>query len=65
MLNGDKYREVCPDNTLLNTMQLRSCIIQPQQKKPLLKRENNAGITEDFRIFLQPEVGGLGRNIAM
>jgi len=57
VLNGDKYREVCPDNTLLNTMQLRSCIIQPQQKKPLLKRENNAGITEDFRIFLQPERG--------
>ena len=56
VLNGDKYKEVCPDNTLLNTMQLRQCLIAPMQKKPLLKREGNVGITDDFRIFLQPEV---------
>lgn len=56
VLNGEKYKEVCPDNTLLNSMQLRGCIIQPNQKKPLLKRENALGATEDTRIFLQVEV---------
>lgn len=57
MLNGEKYREVCPDNTLLSTAQLHSCVLMPQQKKPLLKREGGLGITEDGRILLMPEVG--------
>jgi hypothetical protein len=43
-------------------MQLRSCILMPQQKKPLLKREGGLNMTEDGRILLVPEVGpgGLG-----
>ncbi|KIY96512.1 hypothetical protein MNEG_11449 [Monoraphidium neglectum] len=57
VLNGEKYREVCPDNTLLNTMQLRSCVLAPQQKKPLLKREGGLNVTEDGRIIMVPERG--------
>lgn len=56
MLNGEKYKEVCPDNTLLNNAQLRGCIIQPNHKKPLLKRESAMGVAEDTRIFLTVEV---------
>jgi hypothetical protein len=56
VLNGERYKEVCPENTLLNSMQLRSCIIASHQKKPLLKRENALGVTEDARIFLPVEV---------
>lgn len=56
MLNGEKYKEVCPDNTLLNSMQLRGCIIQPNHKKPLLKRETAMGLAEELRIFLPVEV---------
>lgn len=56
VLNGERYKEVCPENTLLNSAQLRSCIISPLQKKPLLKRENALGVTEDIRIFLPVEV---------
>jgi hypothetical protein len=61
VLNGEKYREVCPDNTLLDTSQLRSCILLPQQKKPLLKREGGINVTEDGRILLVPEVRRAGR----
>ncbi|WIA18162.1 hypothetical protein OEZ85_009637 [Tetradesmus obliquus] len=57
MLNGEKYKEVCPDNTLLNNAQLRGCIIQPNHKKPLLKRESAMGVAEDTRIFLTVEHG--------
>jgi hypothetical protein len=57
VLNGEKYKEVCPDNTLLNNAQLRGCIIQPNHKKPLLKRESAMGsVAEDTRIFLAVEV---------
>jgi hypothetical protein len=57
VLNGEKYKEVCPDNTLLNNMQLRGCIIQPNAKKPLLKRESALGsVSEEIRIFLPVEV---------
>lgn len=56
VLNGEKYREVCPENTLLNSMQLRGCIITPHHKKPLLKRESALGVSEEARIFLQVEV---------
>jgi hypothetical protein len=56
VLNGEKYKEVCPDNTLLNNAQLRGCIIQPNHKKPLLKRESAMGVAEDTRIFLTVEV---------
>lgn len=56
VLNGEKYREVCPENTLLNSMQLRGCIISPQAKKPLLKRESALGVSEETRIFLEVEV---------
>lgn len=58
VLNGEKYREVCPENTLLNSMQLRGCIISPHHKKPLLKRESALGVSEDTRIFLEVEVRG-------
>ncbi|GBF93537.1 hypothetical protein Rsub_06257 [Raphidocelis subcapitata] len=57
VLNGEKYRELCPDNMLLSTMQLRSCVLAPQQKKPLLKREGGLNVTDDGRILLVPEHG--------
>lgn len=56
VLNGEKYREVCPENTLLNSMQLRGCIILPHNKKPLLKRESALGVADDTRIYLPVEV---------
>lgn len=56
VLNGERYKEVCPENTLLNSVQLRSCIILPHQKKPLLKRGDALGVTDDTRIFLPVEV---------
>lgn len=55
VLNGEKYREVCPDNTLLTHPQLKTCIIQHHQKA-LLKREG-ATPTDDVRVFLQLERG--------
>jgi hypothetical protein len=57
VLNGEKYKEVCPDNTLLSSSQLRGCIIVPQPKRPLLKRESALGVmSEDVRTFLPIEV---------
>ncbi len=53
MLNGEKYKEICPDNTLLSHMHLRSCVISHHQKA-LLKREG--GSDEQLRCFLQLEV---------
>jgi hypothetical protein len=63
VLNGEKYKEVCPDNTLLNNAQLRGCIIQPNHKKPLLKRESAMGVAEDTRIFLTVEVRAAAYNM--
>jgi hypothetical protein len=40
-------------------MQLRSCVLAPQQKKPLLKREGGLNVTEDGRIIMVPEVRDL------
>ena len=56
MLNGEKYKEICPDNTLLSNPHLRSCVISHHQKA-LLKREG--GSDEQLRCFLQLE-GGQG-----
>lgn len=58
VLNGEKYKEMCPDNMLLPPQQLSQCIVQPNQKKPLLKREGVMGVSlDDHRILLQPENG--------
>lgn len=62
VLNGDKYKEVCPDNTLLSPAALRACIIEPPLGqggyKPLLRKE---GVEDGGpRILLAPEVGGGG-----
>lgn len=65
VLNGEKYREVCPENTLLNSMQLRSCIILPHNKKPLLKRESALGVADDTRIYLPVEVRAHGAHDAL
>jgi len=57
VLNGERYGELCPDDGLLDTAQLRSCILVPAQpKKPLLKREGGMGMADDGRIFVLPEV---------
>ncbi len=65
VLNGERYRELCPDNALLSAPQLRSCVLAaPSPKKPLLKHDSGAGaggLSEDGRIMLVPEVrGGFG-----
>jgi hypothetical protein len=65
VLNGEKYREVCPENTLLNSMQLRGCIILPHNKKPLLKRESALGVADDTRIYLPVEVRATSRPVAV
>ncbi|GAX84826.1 hypothetical protein CEUSTIGMA_g12247.t1 [Chlamydomonas eustigma] len=54
VLNGEKYKELCPDNTLLSHLHLRSCVISHHQKA-LLKREG--GSDEQLRCFLQLERG--------
>ncbi|KAF5832185.1 hypothetical protein DUNSADRAFT_12024 [Dunaliella salina] len=53
VLNGEKYREICPDNVLLSHQQLRACIIS-NHTKALLRREN--GSDDQLRCFLQLEV---------
>lgn len=54
VLNGEKYKELCPDNTLLSTGQIKNCIILHHQKA-LLKRE---GMSDDqLRVMLPLEVG--------
>jgi hypothetical protein len=62
VLNGERYREICPENTLLDAASLRTCTLAaPTPKKPLLKREGGLGMTEDGRILLVPEVRAGGR----
>mmetsp|Transcript_29342 Transcript_29342/g.64952 ORF Transcript_29342/g.64952 Transcript_29342/m.64952 type:complete len:729 (+) Transcript_29342:226-2412(+) len=54
VLNGEKYKEICPDNTLLSHQQLRTCIIS-HHTKALLRREG--GSDDQLRCFLQLERG--------
>lgn len=54
VLNGEKYKEICPDNTLLSHMQLHTCVIS-HHTKALLKREG--GSDDQLRCFLQLERG--------
>lgn len=56
VLNGEKYKEVCPDNTLLSHLHLRTCVISHHQRA-LLKKEG--GSDDQLRCFLQLE-GGQG-----
>ncbi|KXZ52067.1 hypothetical protein GPECTOR_10g1090 [Gonium pectorale] len=54
VLNGEKYKELCPDNTLLSIPAIRNCVIS-HHTKALLRRE---GMSEDaLRVFLQLERG--------
>lgn len=50
VLNGEKYREICPDNTLLSHSQLKTCVIA-HHTKALLRRDG-AG-DDQLRCFLQ------------
>lgn len=43
VLNGEKYKELCPDSSLLSTGQIRACIIS-HHTKALLRRE---GMSDD------------------
>eukprot|EP00798_Chlamydomonas_sp_ICE-L_P015740 gene15740-21861_t len=54
VLNGEKYREICPDNTLLSHAQLKTCVISHHQKA-LLRREG--GSEDALRCFLPLERG--------
>jgi hypothetical protein len=54
VLNGEKYKEVCPDNTLLSAAALRSCIIS-HHTRALLRREG--GPDDALRCFLGLERG--------
>ncbi len=53
VLNGEKYKEICPENNLLSHAQLRTCIIS-HHTKALLKRDG--GSDDQLRCFLQLEV---------
>lgn len=53
VMNGEKYKEICPDNTLLSHAQLRTCIIS-HHTRALLRREG--GSDDQLRCFLQLEV---------
>ena len=58
VLNGEKYKEICPDNVLLSHQQLKACVIS-HHTKALLRRDS---MPEDaLRCFLQIEVRGQGR----
>ncbi|EFJ53210.1 hypothetical protein VOLCADRAFT_115791 [Volvox carteri f. nagariensis] len=54
MLNGEKYKELCPDNTLLSTNTLKSCVIN-YHTKALLKRDGMSDT--DLQVFLPLEHG--------
>lgn len=54
VMNGEKYKEICPENTLLSHTQLRSCIIA-HHTKALLRRDG--GSDDQLRCFLQLERG--------
>lgn len=54
VLNGEKYREICPDNTLLSHAQLKSCVIS-HHTKALLRRDG--GSDDQLRCFLTLERG--------
>ncbi|KAG2502074.1 hypothetical protein HYH03_000567 [Edaphochlamys debaryana] len=54
VLNGEKYKELCPEATLLSTNIIKSCIIS-HHTKALLRRES---MNEDqLRVFLPIERG--------
>lgn len=53
MLNGEKYKELCPDNTLLSVIAIRSCIISHHQRA-LLRRDGMADT--ELHVFLPLEV---------
>jgi hypothetical protein len=57
VLNGEKYKEICPDNTLISNANLLACVISHHQKA-LLKREG--GSDDQLRCFLQLEQGQVG-----
>ncbi len=52
VLNGEKYKEICPDNTLLSPQHLHSCIIS-HHPKALLRRDG--GSDEQLQCYLQLE----------
>lgn len=53
VLNGEKYKELCPDNTLLSISQIKTCVIS-HQTKALLRRE---GQPEDqIAVYLPLDV---------
>ncbi|KAG2445358.1 hypothetical protein HYH02_008823 [Chlamydomonas schloesseri] len=54
VLNGEKYKELCPDNTLLSIGAIKNCIIS-HHVKALLRRE---GMSDDqLRVYLPLERG--------
>jgi hypothetical protein len=55
VLNGERYKELCPENQLLSHVQLKTCIVSHHQKA-LLKRDG--GADDQLRCFLQLEVRG-------
>ncbi len=55
VLNGEKYKELCPDNTLLSVASIKNCIIT-HHTKALLRREGMSD--EQLRVYLPLEVRG-------
>lgn len=57
VVNGEKYKELCPDNTLSSFSHLRSCIVS-HHTKALLRKEGGGGGDEHLlRCFLNPDRG--------
>lgn len=54
VLNGEKYKELCPDNTLLSVASIKNCIIT-HHTKALLRREGMSD--EQLRVYLPLERG--------
>ncbi|GLI70279.1 hypothetical protein VaNZ11_015212 [Volvox africanus] len=54
VLNGERYKEICPDNVLLSVSAIKSCIINGHQKA-LLRREGMADT--DLQVSLPLERG--------
>ena len=55
VVNGEKYRDLCPDNTLLSFSHLRSCIVT-HHTKALLRRDGAAD-EQLLRCFMHPDKG--------
>lgn len=55
MLNGEKHRELCPDNGVLSASVLSDCVLK--ESRALLRRDGGAPSGNDSRVLLPFERG--------